>query len=68
MQLRSIELFSYVGETVLDPFCGYGTTLRAAKNLGRNYIGIDISEKYCKLAEKRISSACVDNGLMDFFN
>jgi site-specific DNA-methyltransferase (adenine-specific) len=39
---------------VLDPFCGSGTTCVVAKKLGRNYIGIDISKKYCEIAEKRL--------------
>lgn len=39
---------------VIDPYCGSGTTLVAAKLLGYNYIGIDISEEYCKFAEERI--------------
>jgi len=39
---------------VLDPFCGLGTTCVVAKKLGRNWIGIDISPKFCKLAQKRI--------------
>lgn len=41
---------------VIDPYCGSGTTLVAAKLLGYNYIGIDISEEYCKFAEGRIKN------------
>jgi site-specific DNA-methyltransferase (adenine-specific) len=42
------------GNTVLDPFMGSWTTAVACKQLDRNYIGCEISEEYCKLAEQRI--------------
>ncbi|MDR2425833.1 MAG: DNA adenine methylase [Endomicrobium sp.] len=49
-----IKIASNKGDTVLDPFCGSGTTLVAAKLLGRNYIGIDISPDAVELTEKRL--------------
>lgn len=44
---RCIKLFSYVGDTVLDPFCGTATVLKVARNLSRNAIGIERKTKYC---------------------
>ncbi len=45
-----IQSWSEEGDVVLDPFCGSGTTCKMAKQLGRHYIGIDISGEYCALA------------------
>jgi len=48
-------------DLILDPFCGSGTTCLAAKMLGRNYIGIDISSDYCQIARQRLEA--VDTGV-----
>lgn len=51
---RAIKLFSFKGDVVLDPFNGVGTTTAVAKKYGRKYLGIDISNQYCKKSLKRI--------------
>lgn len=53
---RVIQLYSYVDDVVLDPFCGSGTTCVVAKRQGRRYVGYDIEPKYCELAERRLGS------------
>src|SRR5579875_1205256 len=51
---RLVRMFSFVGDTVLDPFLGTGTTTVAAAKWGRNSVGFEIDPHYFKLAEKRI--------------
>jgi DNA modification methylase len=54
MALRPILSSSQVGDTVLDPFAGSGTTLRAAKDTGRKSIGIELEERNCEMCAKRV--------------
>jgi len=51
---RVIRSYSYVDDVILDPFCGSGTTCLAAKLNGRPYVGYEIMEEYCDLAERRL--------------
>jgi DNA modification methylase len=51
--------WSNPGDIVLDPFIGSGTTAKMAKETGRHWIGIDISDEYCRLANRRVSGANV---------
>lgn len=53
-----IKLFSQEGDLVLDPFMGSGTTLLAAKELNRKYLGIEINPDYCKDAAKYLEKGC----------
>ncbi len=53
---RALQLFSYKGDVVLDPFNGAGTTTYVAKCLERKYLGVDVSEEYCKVAQDRLDS------------
>jgi adenine-specific DNA-methyltransferase len=52
-----IEAFSAPGDTVLDPFTGSGSTLLAAKKLGRSYIGVELDVKYHAIARRRLGAA-----------
>lgn len=47
--------------TVLDPMAGSGTTLLQARNLDRNYLGIEINEEYCALIEERLKQPTSDH-------
>ena len=55
----AIRYYSGVGDLVVDVFSGSDTSCKVAKNLGRNYIGFELDEQYCKLSEERIQ---------DYFN
>ena len=61
---RAIKLFSFVGDTVLDPFVGSGTTLIATVHKDRIGIGIDIDEAYCSLARNRVETALEERSQM----
>lgn len=52
---RLIKLYTFIGDVVLDPFVGIGTTAKAAKDLNRHFIGIDINPKYIETARQRIA-------------
>jgi len=51
---RLIKMFSYTEDWVLDPFLGSGTTMKAAKDLGRNSIGIELNPKYLKIIKEKV--------------
>jgi len=65
---RLVRMFSFHGDTVLDPFCGTGTTMVAALRYGRNSIGIDIDPEYCRMAarylKKESSNLFIDTELV----
>jgi len=51
---RLIRMFSFIGDTVLDPFMGTGTTLLAAARCGRNSVGVEIEPAYVKMSKERL--------------
>jgi len=50
---RLIRMFSFIGDTVLDPFCGSGTTMVAAAKAGRHSIGVEVDPVYCEMIRRR---------------
>ncbi len=61
---RLIKMFAFIGDTVLDPFCGSGTTNLASKNLGRNSIGYEINKEFLPYIEKKLN---IDNDLSNIY-
>ena len=57
---RLVRMFSFTGDTVLDPFCGSGTTMVAAIRAGRNSIGVDIDPDYCRMAARQLKAENAD--------
>ncbi len=64
-----VRMFSFFGDTVLDPFCGTGTTMIAAMKCDRNSIGVEIDSEYCRMAAERIkkeNQSLFPNAHLDF--
>ena len=65
---RLVRMFSFHGDTVLDPFCGTGTTMIASLRYGRNSIGMDIDPEYCRMTagylKKESSNLFLDTELV----
>lgn len=67
---RLVRMFSFFGDTVLDPFCGTGTTMIAAMKYDRNSIGVEIDSEYCRMAAERLkkeNQGLFPNACLDFF-
>jgi DNA modification methylase len=56
LAIRLVRMFSFHADTILDPFCGTGTTMIAALRNGRNSIGIDIDPEYCRMAARYLKA------------
>jgi DNA modification methylase len=65
---RLIQLYTFQGEVVLDPFMGSGQTAIAAMKTDRSYIGYEIDEEYVKLAERRIRDFQLELGSVELFD
>lgn len=60
LSIRLVRMFSFTGDTVLDPFCGTGTTMIAALRTGRNSIGVEIEPEYCRIAARYLKAETPD--------
>lgn len=65
LAFRHIRSWSNGGDIVLDPFAGSGTTCKAAKELGRRFIGIEINADYCAIAENRLAQEVLPLGIRE---
>lgn len=68
-QLASDHILSWsnAGDLVFDPFMGSGTTAKMAVVNGRNFLGFDISEEYCKIAKSRVNQYIIEHNLQDVY-
>jgi modification methylase len=57
---RLVRMFSFTGDTVLDPFCGTGTTMIAALKTDRNSVGVEIDKEYCRSAARHLKAEASD--------
>jgi site-specific DNA-methyltransferase (adenine-specific) len=62
LPFRLLQLYTYAGEVVLDPFMGSGQTALAALKAGRRYVGYDTDDDYVRLADQRILAFLAENG------
>lgn len=60
LAMRLVQMFSFTEDTVLDPFCGSGTTMIAAIRTGRNSIGVEIDPEYCRMAARYLKAEAAD--------
>ena len=63
---RVMKLFSFKGDIILDPFNGVGTSCVVAKQLGRRYLGIDISQEYCNKSIERLNETDRQESLQSY--
>ncbi|RMD96882.1 MAG: site-specific DNA-methyltransferase [Calditrichaeota bacterium] len=56
LAVRIVKMFSFVGDTVLDPFCGTGTTMIASIRSSRNSIGVEVEPEYCRMAARQLKA------------
>jgi site-specific DNA-methyltransferase (adenine-specific) len=60
LAMRLVRMFSFAGDTVLDPFSGSGTTMVAALRTDRNSIGVEIDQEYCRMAARYLKAETTD--------